>query len=1430
MIIAVCVAVSIGIPVFATSGQPYHHAFRTYPVESTPDIGIPRGMIQDSRGTLWIWGSNGVVAQTGTGFEHMTVDRGLPDNYCYNVVESPSGDIFICTGRGLAFWRCQTDSISIYPIHVGSAIRDIQFDGDRFFVAWDGGVDLIRGYGCYRVVLPDTIPFSSHALMVHDLELDTHDRRLWIATDRAGVFSVEVDRLSTLIQMKDPGIQREYEESICDGYGTAAFDHRYPGIRCREMEGVWPLTVLTDPFLVAEYHRFGKQTHGDIFTQYPCDMAYFTIDDPQIRYDTLNDAVHRYDYRDSYGYWDVPRINIDSEGDVYAFTPGRIYRLADDRFIEVTDRFGNPPGDLIETRLDDRKTWHILGESGCLIRGPESILAGRSTGLSSNEIRASLLDRQRNYWFVEASAGKISRLSFPSLKVYPGTRWPSLRDISSVVSVSTGVTLLIGDNGVTLLDSLGLRELPCTDFPSGIVDAAVDRLGAIILASENRIYRMIPESGKLTPLTERLPRHNGFVKFDTDEDGIVWIALSGKLYSWNGKSLTVIPEMDTEGDHHRVLNVPYYSLFTSATSDSGIYVGSWVGLYRLLNNDLTCYMADCIIRPDSSIHSLGMETMDAEFSPLCGEMGPDGALWTGTFRTGIVRISGDSVRVFDTDTGVSPDHYGHVAVGPDDALYFSGEQHICIVDENGPRMYDPEVPAGVSITGLEIDESGREYYATSRGLFIRDGSRSMMLDLHFGLPESPVISVSLLPGHGVLAAQPNGVFIYDPHEAVYKDSNSIPRISGFTCGSKQMSVTEKIIPDLGMRSFRISFTLPDFICEEHNTYSWKLDGLEHEFCEPTGKHEAVYERIPPGEYRFYVSAWNSLGQKSELSAPLKIKIRPYIYETSVFKFGLGLLLVFLLQLLVRWRVRGMRAEHALRLSEDRYRSMIENSPTAIVVADEKLNIRYANSRALNMVGRADDTPEGHRLLEFLDPDGSVRLEDTLHEVRRERREARVEFRFRYRDGSLGWAEAFCSPYPAKSGNTQMLLQIMDITDRKQAEMQLLEARDEAESATKAKSQFLANMSHEIRTPLNAVLGFSELLEEEIRDDDMKSYAAAITAGGKSLLGIINDILDFSKIEAGRLEISTKPLRLQSIFREIHQMLEHRAISNGVSLQYDVDPVLPDSVLMDDVRVRQIIVNLVGNAIKFTREGSVSLAAYAGQRSKDGSCLDLHVTVSDTGIGIPEQDRASIFEPFRQRNGGDTTLEGTGLGLAITKRLVEAMGGTIEVESQVGIGSVFHVIFRDVVIAGELSPDEMHTSQRKKLVFRPAEILVIDDVRSSRDLIRGFLSGTDIIIREATSGEEGIELVKHRRPDLVIMDIKLHGCSGYEATKAILSDPNNASLPVVAISASVQPETEHKALEAGCVDFIAKPFNRTRLWDVLSHHLPYDVKITPPVDG
>ena len=414
-----------------------------------------------------------------------------------------------------------------------------------------------------------------------------------------------------------------------------------------------------------------------------------------------------------------------------------------------------------------------------------------------------------------------------------------------------------------------------------------------------------------------------------------------------------------------------------------------------------------------------------------------------------------------------------------------------------------------------------------------------------------------------------------------------------------------------------------------------------------------------------------------------------------------------------------------------------------------------------------------------------------------------------------------------------------------AQGELLEEKVRAESASNAKSDFLANMSHEIRTPINAVLGMNEMIIREdnraldVAESDpmlvqealenINVYAGDVKKAGHNLLAIVNDILDFSKIEAGRMELAEAPYQLSSLINDINNMIMFKAQDKGLMFNVEADPSLPDELSGDEVRVRQILTNLLNNAVKYTEKGSVILKLRG--KKQDENTLILTIVVWDTGIGIKPEDKEQLFNKFeRLEMDRNSTVEGTGLGLAITHNLIELMGGNIEVESEYGKGSIFTVNIPQKIVSGSTLgdlqtrlKDNAPGNRPYKESFRApdATILIVDDTRINLTVAVNLLKNTKMKIDTATSGEEAVNMASKTRYDVIFMDQRMPGMNGTEAFHKIRETENGASkdVPVICLTADAVIGAKERYLSEGFSDYLTKPIDNFALENTLMKYLP-----------
>jgi PAS domain S-box-containing protein len=523
------------------------------------------------------------------------------------------------------------------------------------------------------------------------------------------------------------------------------------------------------------------------------------------------------------------------------------------------------------------------------------------------------------------------------------------------------------------------------------------------------------------------------------------------------------------------------------------------------------------------------------------------------------------------------------------------------------------------------------------------------------------------------------------------------------------------------------------------------------------------------------------------------------------------------------------AENALKDSEEKFRQLADNIPQLFWIFDTEIwRYSYLSPSCEAIYGYSPAHIESGLdfLLERIHPeDRSATSACIERQLKGETTHA--EFRFERGDGREVWLSVHAFPIKTKEGKIYRIAGITeDVTERKHFEQELRRAKDLAERASQAKSDFLANMSHEIRTPLNSVMGFTELLlNQSTTNEDRSRYASAIMRNGRLLTQIIDDILDLSKVEAGKLSIEQIPSSLQTIVADVTALLSQQAHEKGIYLRAASEGDVPDRIVTDPTRLKQILFNIIGNAIKFTATGGVDVILRCSGADDGGSRM-LDFVVRDTGCGIPSDRQSELFRPFMQADSSTTRkFGGTGLGLTLAKRLAEALGGTVRLESSVeGKGSTFVVSVAACDAAGRLEMEaRVSTRQDSRLAIstRPLQklngisVLVVEDAPDNQMLIGQILRSHGARIALAENGQEAVRKAMSEDFDLVLMDLQMPVMDGFDATAELRQ--RGFRKPILAVSAAAMQDDRDRAIAAGCNDHVTKPVSANTVVEKIIEH-------------
>ncbi len=525
------------------------------------------------------------------------------------------------------------------------------------------------------------------------------------------------------------------------------------------------------------------------------------------------------------------------------------------------------------------------------------------------------------------------------------------------------------------------------------------------------------------------------------------------------------------------------------------------------------------------------------------------------------------------------------------------------------------------------------------------------------------------------------------------------------------------------------------------------------------------------------------------------------------------------QFVGRWR-----GEVALRESEARFRTLADGAPFMIWLGKPDGRRTWFSKGWLDFTGQPMEMQLEEGWSRLVHPDDLGRLLEATASASEARGEYRVEYRLRREDGEYRWVLDKGVPRPCAADEfIGFIGGCLDITETRNA-------RVAAESANRAKSEFLANMSHEIRTPMNGIIGMTELALETPLNPRQREFIEHVRSSADSLLSVINDILDFSKIEAGKLALDRVDFRLRDSLEDTIKTLAQRAHDKDLELACRIAPEVPDALFGDPGRLRQVIVNLVGNAIKFTEKGEVVVSVEAGPR--DGDEVELNFSVADTGIGIPEQKRSSIFEPFEQADGSTTRhYGGTGLGLAISGKLVAMMQGRIWVEGEVGLGSTFHFTAR--FGRGVETPRPSRSAGTSPI--SGLRVLVVDDNRTNRRILEEILNNWSASPSTAPDGPSALEALRRARAEgrpfsMALIDGMMPGMDGFELAGRIRSSSEVVAPSMIMLTSSGLSGEPERAQALGIAAYLTKPVRQSELFDVMMKVLEIPGDVPSPAEG
>lgn len=871
---------------------------RTFGEGQFPKVGDAKGMLQDHRGVLWMWGTRGITWYDGTRFGHFSAKNGLPSEYVYTILRAPDNTLYFSTYGGLVQYdpvSMEFDTLLTLP---RSPIRDVALHEKGIFVATDGGVMFHDERGSFLIAVMPEGSNDAENFMVQRLAYDSTNGLLWAATDRAGVARIEVDQLWPLFELRDNSPDPDAMHNC-----PVAF----------QLQSRVPKGKLAD----------------------------YVIDDGDKRLEIWKRAsrfMHDETQNDSYNTFGV--LLEDGTGDPIVWSRQYAYRIIDG---DSLARISLPDESAVlngVVKSYDKSISISRGTCAYRIEGMKAVKFSEGSCMLHREIQVHYRDLQGINWLIDVQ-GDLHRVSSSEIQVYSHYDSPYLQNLHHVRVLDSGKLLFASNDGISQLDGTSIQPLVSFNKLEGdYVNFAVDKLGNFLIATSTRLYLHDRKRGTTRPLTDRLRINTGKTNIDRSEAGDLYFILSGYLYRWDGTTLKWHRGWEYAG-----------SLYLDYEEDGGVFVGKWPYLIEHRYGKMR-YYAELDIGEDApdklftdivgksiALIDLPYQIMQDDFAAMFGERGPDGAYWTGTFNSGIIRVSSyedlqrtvDSLKVFDTRSGLPANGVTGLRKESNGNLIFLLTDGVVQVTKEGIEILDFDPPENAVLMDLLIDKKGRLIGGTTKGLVVQDSDRRYTFDRNLGLPEDEVMALQSLEDGRLLVQQANGFYLMNVDEVLGQiKPGSPPFIESVTVDSLRLGSTDYVEVRTHRRSLQCQLALPDYSNEDLHQFSWQLVGFDSEYRPYSKQTHVEYTNLPPGTYRLQVKAKSGLGEERSLVKPLTVVVPRRFHETFLFYFLIGLSFVSVALLVFRWRLSLVRKQQERELEIQREKLQVANQLAASI--------------------------------------------------------------------------------------------------------------------------------------------------------------------------------------------------------------------------------------------------------------------------------------------------------------------------------------------------------------------------------------------------------------------------------------------------------------------------------------------------------------------
>jgi PAS domain S-box-containing protein len=1153
----------------------------------------------------------------------------------------------------------------------------------------------------------------------------------------------------------------------------------------------------------------------------------------------IDDKIISYTTKDGLSHNNILAIMEDEQGRLWIMTSKGLDSLTQGKFTSYSIK-GKYFSGSVRTFIEDSNgnLWMAVLAGLCKFKDGRFTFYTRNDGLTSHIITAICEDRDGNVWI--GTPNGLNRLTngrFTSCDSEDGLT----HDLVSFIYEDREGSLWLGTpDGLNRLRDGKFISFTKNDGLNDVIPVTIteDKKGNIWVGSSAGLNRL--KEGQITSFTTQEGLSSIWIKsLCSDNSGNLWISTNNGLNCYkNGKFI-------------------YYDTKTGLLdNDIGtIYNDNNGNLWIASSKGLNCYTNGTFTNihreNGSSIRNISVFIKDKKEN-----------LWIGTHDNGLLRYRGGRFYTHDLSRGLCSNNIkslyiarsGYLWIGTDSGLnLYKNNTFFAFREENGLFANNIHQILEDNTGDLWMSSSSGVFTAKSRDLVdFADGKIKSFNCIPYGKPDG--MSNSECIGLGQPAGckssdgrlwflTMDGVSVINPDKIKLNLVSPMVKIEKMIANKNTVDINKEVLNlPSDTKNLEFQYTALSFLVPERVYFKYKLIGLDDQWQEVQTRRIAYYTKLPPGHYRFQVIACNDDGIWNQSGASINFYLEPYFYQTWWFFLlcGLGTFISGFSFYRIRIRSLNARKEELERLVDERTSQLAQanqeleklsivarETDNAVIIMDAKGNFKWVNEGFTRMYGETikDLKRKSKNLTKTI---SNSNANAVVNECINKKKAGQYESYIATLSGKKIWVQTTITPILDENGQLKNLIAIdSDITKIKDAENKAKEARqiaekakETAEDANRSKSEFLARMSHEIRTPMNGVIGFTDMLLNTQLTEEQVDYAKTINRSGEALIVILNDILDFSKIEAGEITFDPIDFDPEITVFDVCELILPRIGTKPIEVLCRVGDSVPAYVFADPGRFRQVVVNLMGNASKFTEKGEIELSLDVEKEEKEQ--LLLHLKVRDTGIGIPKDKVATIFDAFHQADGSTTRkYGGTGLGLAICKQISAHLGGDVWVQSEERKGSTFHFTVWVDRSKKALAKKVKHEYLNGRRVF------IVDDNPTNLEILSHVLQHVNMKVVVIDKAEETIPVIishfrKNKPFDIGIIDIQMPEFSGYDLAKEIRKlDSPISQVPLLAFTSSTVSRSK-TFKDAGFNGFLPKPIQRKKLLKMVTHLLGLEI--------